>query len=430
LRAVSLPVLLEAVELLPALSEANALLPPKRPRLSLTGLPGSSDTAVIASLTRQNPGRFFVVIAESVASAERWLADIGSLDGERGVAWYPPREAFGEAEPHAEVAGERVETLERIGRGAIRVLLTTARALLERTQLPLSLAETRTEIRRGDIRRPEALAAHLESIGFERVQMVDDVAQFSVRGGIFDVYGFGMAEPVRMEFWGDEISELRHFDLATQRSTRDAEVALVLPVDGQLRGAMDETERVSIMTLFSPDTLMVVPEDSHVEPELRRTWDEAQHHIDLARRRGEDTPSRHELYESPDVTLAALARLGAIELATAAREESASDTGPATVNFDLRPPESIQRDMRRLREVVSDGMPTIILCDNEGQAERLDELLTEGGRPSAASLAIGVLHGGFAIPPVKNHPAFASLPTTRSSAASDAFGARGNTPPA
>ena len=44
--------------------------------------------------------------------------------------------------------------------------------------------------------------------------MVEDVAQFSVRGGILDIYSFGMAEPVRAEFWGDEIVELRQFDLA------------------------------------------------------------------------------------------------------------------------------------------------------------------------------------------------------------------------
>ena len=410
LRAVSLPALLEAVESLSALSDAIALLPPLRPRLTLGGLPGSSDSLVTASLARLNPGRFLVVVAESVASAERWLADLTSLDSDLGVAFYPPREAFGEAEPHAEVAGERVETLEQIGRGNVRVLLTTARALLERTQLPTALAETRLELRRGDVRRPETLAEHLESIGFERVHMVDDVAQFSVRGGIFDIYGFGMAEPVRLEFWGDEVAELRHFDLVTQRSTRDAAFALVLPVDGQLGGTSEESERVSIMTLFSPDTLIVIPEDSHIEPELRRTWDEAQHHIDLARRRGEDTPSRHELYESPEVTLGALARLGAIELCVATPATASNgllsepESGRSFVDFGLGIPEAIHRDMRRLREVIAGGIPTIILCDNSGQAERLDELLSEGGRRSPATLAIGVLNGGFVIPPHDEFP--------------------------
>jgi transcription-repair coupling factor (superfamily II helicase) len=235
--------------------------------------------------------------------------------------------------------------------------------------------------------------------------MVDDVAQFSMRGGIFDIYSFGMAEPVRLEFWGDEISELRHFDLISQRSTRDAELALVLPVDGQLRGDAENTDRVSITALFAPDTIVVIPEDSRVGPELRRTWDEAQHHIDLARRRGEDTPGRSELYCTPEETLAALTSLGIVEMFSgdvmdSHSEFASSDNPSAEFHFPIVPPEPIHRDMKRLGEVVSDGIPTIILCDNTGQAERLDELLNEGRKGATnASLAIGVLHGGFIIPP-------------------------------
>ena len=405
MRAVALPALLEALEALPSFAQLSSALPPANTRLHATGLPGSSDALTVAAIAHASQGRFFVVIAESVSGAERWLADLESLLEAGSVAFYPPREGFGEVEPHAEVAGERVETLERIGRGEIRILLTTARALLEKTQLPRALAFTRLELRKRDTRRPEDLAAHLESIGFERVPMVDDVAQFSMRGGIFDIYSFGMAEPVRLEFWGDEIAELRHFDLMSQRSTRDAELALILPVDGALSTRDEETERVSITTLFAPDTILVIPEDSRVGPELKRTWDEAQHHIDLARRRGEDTPGRHELYCIPEETLAALSSMGILELFTGeavdSHAEFASPSNPAALfEFPIVPPEAIHRDMRRLREAVADGIPTIILCDNIGQAERLDELLTEGRtKIPNVSLAIGVLHGGFIVPP-------------------------------
>jgi transcription-repair coupling factor (superfamily II helicase) len=420
LRAVSLPALLEAVEALPEFAQSVAALPPLSPRLHLSGLQGSSDSVVTAALSRQGPGRFFVVVAESVAVAERWLADLESLDSELPVAFYPPREGFGEAEPHAEVAGERVETLERLARGDVRILLTTARALLERTQLPRALANSRLELRKGDTRRPEDLAVHLESIGFERTPMVDDVAQFSVRGGIFDIYGFGMAEPVRLEFWGDEIAELRHFDLVSQRSTRDAELALILPVDGQLSGSAEEGERVSIVSLFSPDTIVMIPEDSHIAPELHRTWEEAQHHIELARRRGEDAPGREELYDAPSEILRLLRSLGLVALSASGaerspdfcedsrgidpqREDRPLDRVPEiethSIHFPIGPPEPILRDMKRLREVVADGLATMILCDNAGQAERLDELLSEGNRPPNAALAIGVLHGGFVVPP-------------------------------
>src|SRR5688500_3802633 len=82
LRAVSLPALLEAVEALPEFTRSVEALPPICPRLHLSGLEGSSDSVVTAALSRHDPGRFFVVVAEGVASAERWLADLESLDDE------------------------------------------------------------------------------------------------------------------------------------------------------------------------------------------------------------------------------------------------------------------------------------------------------------------------------------------------------------
>jgi transcription-repair coupling factor (superfamily II helicase) len=222
------------------------------------------------------------------------------------------------------------------------------------------------------------------------------VAQFSVRGGIVDIYGFGMAEPVRLEFWGDEIIELRHFDILTQRSTRPAEVAVVLPVESAAIAEGESFDRVSITDLWPPDTLVFVPEDALVEPELLRTWEEAQHHIDLARRRGEDVLSREELYRPPDELLAALGRFPTIA-------EAHGGAGAVDAMFPILEPESIDRDIKRLRRIVRDGLPTVILCDNAGQAERLDELLNEDApTPSPAALVIGVLGGGFLIPGIGN----------------------------
>jgi transcription-repair coupling factor (superfamily II helicase) len=390
---VSLPSILDAVERLPAFTRLVNTLPAPRIELLAAGLPGSSDAALVAALARRLPTRFLVVVADGVPLAERLLADLHTLIDEAPVALYPPREGFGEVEPHVEVAGERVETLERLSRGEIRVLLTTPRALLERTRLPGALAELRIELRKGEVRRPRELAEHLERIGFERVPMVEDVAQFSLRGGILDVYSFGMTDPVRMEFWGDEVVDLRHFELASQRSTREVDFAVVLPVDGQVREDATPGERLSVAALFTPDTLLIYPTGTHLLPELQRTWDEAAHHIDLARRRGEDADSREELFESPQDAGATLAQFGALRLVDPTAEK------PEIV-FPFRIPETVDRDIKRLRRIVRDEIPTIILCDNEGQAERLDELLNEDTRdPSPAALVVGALGGGFILPP-------------------------------
>jgi transcription-repair coupling factor (superfamily II helicase) len=399
---VALPLLLDAVERLPAFTRLLNTMPGPRERIRVAGLPGSSGAVLVSALARQLPGRFFVVVTQGLPDAERWLADLQSLTSDTAVALYPPREGFGEAEPHAEVAGERVETLERVGRGSVRILLTTGRAVLERTRLPGAVRQARLELRQGDVRRPEDLATHLESVGFERVPMVEEVGQFSVRGGIFDIYGFGMADPVRLEFWGDEVAELRHFDLLTQRSTRPAEVAIVLPVDGAPVAESDgaAADRISLGDLWPPDTIVVVPAGAHLEPELQRTWEEAQHHVELARRRGEDSPPREELYQPPDRAVEMLSTFATI------LEESSSDA--AELTFPIRIPDAVDRDIGRLARIVRDGIPTLILCDNAGQCERLDELLADRTRDgivaagSPATLAVGVLDGGFTIPPVGN----------------------------
>lgn len=389
----SFPSLLDAIEQLPAFARVVNTLPAPAAALTVGGLAGSSDAVVVAALARRLTSRFFVVVSDAVPEAERWLADLTSLVEDTTVALYPPREGFGEAEPHMEVAGERVETLERLTRGDIRILLTTTRALMERTRMPRALRELRVELRKGGLHRLQDLIEHLESIGFERVSMVEDVAQFSVRGGIFDVYSFGMPEPVRAEFWGDEIVDLRHFDLNSQRSTRAVDVALILPVDGHVRDDTSSIERSSVMSLFPPDTLVVRPAGASVDPEMRRTWDDAQHHIDLARRRGEDTARRDDLFVAPDEAVRAYREFGSVNFVDTAQTD-------AEVVFPVRPPETVERDIKRLKRLVSDGISTLILCDNEGQAERLDELLNaDEWAPSPAALTVGVLDGGFLIPP-------------------------------
>lgn len=404
----ALPALLERIAALPAFTRLTSTLPLRSGAVRATGLFGSADAVLVGALSERQATRLIVVLTDHVAEAERWLADLHSVLGEAGVALYPPREGFGELEPHAEVAGERVETLSRLAGGAIRILITTSRATLERTRLPRALATARLEILRGDTRRIEDLTAHLDKVGFERVPLVEDVAQYAVRGGIVDVYGFGMSQPMRLEFFGDEVSEIRPFDLLTQRSSGLVDRVVVLPVEsvGEADDASDD--RTSLPALWPPETLVVQAAGTHVKPELARTWSEALHHADLARRRGEDVVTRDTLFESPERTLSRLRAFPTVQLvAEDAADESDDGAKPMdTVLFPLRPPEAIDRDMPRLGALVRDGMSTIILCDNPGQAERLDELLAGGSSgaggatsPSPAGIVVGVLGGGFVVPP-------------------------------
>jgi len=394
----SLDFLLDQFDDLPATRALAARLPGPGSRVPVAGLPGSSPALLVAALARRLPQRVFVVVTATPTDAERWLADARALAGDV-AALYPQREALGAEEPHLEIAGERIETVESLLSGRVRILITTARATAERTGVPAALEATRLVLQAGA--GPRALGPgglteivrRLGEMGYDRVPRVTEVAQFSVRGGILDVYGFGMASPARVEWWGDEVVSLRTFDLDSQRSGEPIERVTILPVSTE--GATTtvgvqhaaSVQRQSLLDLLPSDALLVLEQESALAQEVDRAWAEAEHHLEIARRLGEEPPARAELFVAPERWRGELAAFGGLAL-------NAPDVA---TRFPLTPPEPVDRDIKRLRRLVAAGPPTVILCDNEGQLERLEELLgTE-----AATLAIGALDGGFVLPALR-----------------------------
>jgi transcription-repair coupling factor (superfamily II helicase) len=382
--------LIDRLNELPATRALAEDLPPPGARLGVAGLPGSSPAVLLAALARRLPQRVFVVIAATPSDAERWLADLQALVGDL-AALYPQREALGAEEPHVEIAGERIETIEALLSGRIRLLITTARAAAERTGVPAALESLRLVLEVGHApgaAGPASFSAvieRLEAMGYARVPTVTEVAQFSVRGGILDVYGFGMAAPARIEWWGDEVQSLRAFDLDSQRSGEPIERVTILPARTE-RGAPGTGEQVrsSLLDLLPSDALIAVEQEAALEQEVDRAWSEAAHHLEVARRLGEEPPPRAALFMDPAGwrrQLGAFARL-------------ALNAADATVRFSLAPPEAVDRDIRRLRRLVASEPPTVILCDNEGQLERRGERSESAG----ATLAVGALDGGFVLP--------------------------------
>lgn len=382
----ALPKLLDALRGLPEFQELDRDLRAPRAQARLDVLPGSAGAVLVAALAEAQPSQRFVVIAPGPGEAERWLADLAVLVPVDRIALYPQREGLGEEEPHVEIAGERTETLEALARGALQIIITTARASAERTLMPAALAAGRLEIAPGAPFRD--VVRRLEQLGYQRVPQVSDVAQFAVRGGIVDVYGYGMALPARAEYWGDELAALRSFDPGTQRSAGPLERATVLPVNPQTVLEGVPAERRSLLELVPAGALLVEDGAAAFEPDVARAWDEAEHHAEVARRLGEDVPPRSDLFIAPDAWRTTRAAFARVSLGG----------DDATHRLRFAPPPEISRDLTRLAP--SGGGTTLVLCDNEGQLERLDELLHEGRRGPAAGLvlAIGALDGGFILP--------------------------------
>lgn len=389
----SLAPLLEAVGTAPAVRELWARLPGRGARLGLAGLPGSSGAALAAWIAEQRATQLVMVVAATPADAERWLADLSHLTA-LVVGHYPQREALGEEEPHLEIAGERVETLEALLRGQLRVLVTTARATAERTRVPAALAALRLALNPGQRLAPAELISALEAMGYRRVPVVTEVAEFSVRGGIADLYGFGMAAPARIEWWGDDLASIRAFDLTTQRSGEELDSLLILPIgSGAAAGAAGGQElRQSVLELLPPDTLVIQEAEGPLAEEVARAWRDAAHQLEVARRLGEEVPSREALLLEPAEWRRMLDGFAGLVL----------DGDRPDLQLGFLPPERVDRDLGRLRALLAHPPDTVILCDNEGQLERLDDLLHEGDAPpNRARLVVGALDGGFVTPSLR-----------------------------
>jgi transcription-repair coupling factor (superfamily II helicase) len=390
-------------------------LPVAGTSLRLDGLPGSSPAVLVAWLAQRLTQRLFTVVTTTPADAERWLADLSAVT-DLPSALYPQREALGEEEPHYEIAGERAESLEALLRGRLRILVTTARATAEKTLVPDALERLRLDVATGEVRPLTAVVEALGQMGYTRVPVVTEVAEFSVRGGIVDLYGFGMANPARLEWWGDEISSIRTFDLSTQRSGEEQRAITVLPigaglpadrstVNGQRSAGGRSPRRQTLLDLLPPETLLIEDAAHPNQEEVARAWRESEHHIEIARRLGELPPSREDLFATPDDWIYRRGTFPRLLL----REDASTPPGsaparhPDAVQAGFLPPERIDRDLGRLRSVIEAGTPpTLVLCDNQGQLERLDELLLEGeSRGSTAMLVVGALDGGFVMPTLR-----------------------------
>jgi transcription-repair coupling factor (superfamily II helicase) len=361
-------------------------------RVRVQPLPGASPAAVAAVLADHRPG-VVVVVADTPGTGDEVFDDLRSLTDDQRVCYFPQRETlpYEDADPHLEISGQRVEALGRMLSGRVRLLVTTARALAERFPVPAEDGSLALELEMGRQVRLADLGERLERMGFDRVHTIQELGEFAVRGGIIDVFPFGHDRPLRIELWGDEIVSLRRFDLLTQRSIQPEERVEILPIDLQAGspddGAESET-RCLLELLPGGSTLLLLAPDSGRQ-RRRRLWEETE----AARRSiGSAALPVEQLVLEP---YQAERRIDGLRQILVSGGEESLDLG-------LTPPPTIDRDMGRLMSeataALGRGERVLILCDNEGQLERLEEILAErGGRSmlEGVTLAIGSLSGGF-----------------------------------
>ncbi|MDY3763228.1 MAG: transcription-repair coupling factor, partial [Candidatus Ventricola sp.] len=195
--------------------------------IAASGLAGAQKMHLACALAEAT-GRPLLVLCESERAAAAAMEDVSALLG-GGVSLFPAREItfYQEVAASREVACRRIETLHRLITGQTRAVVCPADALLHRV-MPRSVFSRHTiRLEVGQVLPTDELIERLLAGGYTREYMVEGRGQFSVRGGIVDIYPADSLSAVRVEFFDEELDAIRQFDVMNQRSPQNlTEVAI------------------------------------------------------------------------------------------------------------------------------------------------------------------------------------------------------------
>lgn len=433
-------------------------------RYAFSGLPGSSDALLLARYAQRHllahdtrQARAFpllAVICANAVDAQRLSEEIPWFAPELRVCLLPDWETlpYDTFSPHQDLMSDRLATLHDVRHGQCDIMLVPATTALVRMAPPQFLAAYTFFFKQGEKIQEAALKAQLTLAGYEHVTAVMRPGEYSVRGGLIDLFPMGSALPYRLDLFGDDIDAIRAFDPDSQRSLYPVKEVRLLP--GR-EFPMDEAARTAFrgrwretfegdpskstiykdigngvpsagieyyLPLFFEETATLfqyLPQDAASPAQLAFVGD-----IEAAIRRfWQDTKQRHQFlqhdHERPILPPEALF-LTADDFFTLAKPHARLVLQAESAESSLAaPPPHIAVNRRaddplsQLRALLSHTQARTLLCaESAGRRETLAQLLMDNGlRPAPCenaqdfiqgqarfAIIVAPLHQGFAVP--------------------------------
>ncbi len=440
-----------------ALDPLNPPLPRAGEHLRWGGLPAGAEAMVLASTAARLGQTLLVVTAESGTSERleqeiRFFADENPLASR--VLRLPDWETlpYDRFSPHQDLVSERLQALARLAQGDPLVLLVPVATLMQRLA-PVPFVAAGTLSLAPGMRMPtDRLRNLLVRAGYRAVENVYEHGEFAARGSVIDIFPMGLDEPVRVEYFDDDIETLRSFDPDTQRSTGALSALDLLPgrefpfheeaiaafrrrwharFDNDHRACPDYQDIVrgvapggveywlplffdDCATLFDylpEDTVVCVEESARAE--LDHSWEALKaRHSSLGSDHTRPLLEPREICLPPDEVRAGLKRYTRIEFGKApAPERAGAGDFPATSLEELQLSEKADAPARVQALLALKGTRLLFCAETAGRREMLAEILRRAGARADAvagwqdfltsdarvALAVAPLAAGFAL---------------------------------
>jgi transcription-repair coupling factor (superfamily II helicase) len=206
-------------------------LPKPGTRIDLPPLTGSADALALAELAGQSKGRLLAVVTASAADAQRLLDEIPWFAPGLKVRLLPDWETlpYDHFSPHQDLVSERLATLWAALQGDVEILLVPASTAVNRLAPPEFMAAYTFEFRKGQKLDAEKFRSQVTLAGYAHVTQVVSPGEYSIRGGLIDLFPMGSQLPYRLDLFDNEIESIKTFDVDTQRTVYPVPEVRLLP---------------------------------------------------------------------------------------------------------------------------------------------------------------------------------------------------------
>ena len=364
------------------------------------GFAGSMKHAAVAAAYDRSP-RPLAIVTSGREALRAWQEDLASLLPEADVYELPELDRVDFAAPGAakglERSAQRMNILARLLRHEPIIVLAEIGAAAQRGLSTAEFSRAALSLRLGEELPRDTLLERLTALGYEHVAEVEHVGQFSVRGGIVDIFPINALSPIRVEFFDAEIDSMREYDPLTKRSIKNIGTASVMP----LRAADDEGE-ACFLTYLGREGITLFDEPSRLIAALS---DAAQ----------EDEVRAARLFSWSEMVAAGAA---GHELFASLMSRSYPDCVPSTlIDFQMVPMTAFQRQFAllesELRRYLADGTQVLVLAGGVERANAVRDMLTGWKIPAAilrregeeakeaVAVTSGALRAGFELSAAK-----------------------------
>ncbi len=356
----------------------------------IEGLSGSSRSALIHACLNELKGQHLILFHDKEEAAY-FYTDLVTLEGTPERTLFFPssykRSVQYQQTDEANII-TRTQTLRRLSeRRVSSFIISYADALVESVVTKRQLGQTTLEIKMGEKIDRDFLEEVLQTYGFLLVDFVYEPGQYSIRGGIVDVFSYASNHPCRIDFFDDEVDSIRIFDADSQRSIETVKKVNIIP-NIQWENEMGE-KRISFLDYIPDGTTLWIDNPDLICGQIQSLYDRTELAMD-----SDTFVDKRKFLKSGSEIKIRLEKFGQVIFGLAPRDKEHT-----TWSFHTSPQPSFHKNFELLtshmKDRTNEGFANFILSDNEKQLERLRTIFDEIDSELEYQTISQTIHEGF-----------------------------------